>query len=71
VVAGRVDARLEPGSDGALEEPGARREVRVGEGGPADAAARGGADRRERVEVGAEPILADRQRSGIFSSRPT
>ena len=52
VVGGSIDSRLEPCGVGALEEPGARREMRCRERLSLDTAIGGRTDRSESVEVG-------------------
>ena len=58
----RVDVRLEPGGEPAFEEPGARLDVSLGEGRARDTAVRRRPDRREPLEVGAQPVGVDAKR---------
>ena len=63
MVAGAIDARLEPGRGRALDEPGARREVCLAEARSVDPALWRSTDRCEGVEVLAHPLAVDEQLS--------
>ena len=71
VVCGRVDLGLEPRGPRRLEEPGARGEVRSGEGRARDTAFGRGPELRERLEVGPETVAIDaKHHRGPMLQRP-